>query len=104
MSGRRSAAAPVGERPDITAPGARPAADASAGCARCHHPLALHSNGASPCKAFACSAGPCESCMGSTMEANGEDCGACHGGGTAGPCPEFISRAADVPERRLLAS
>jgi hypothetical protein len=106
MSGRRSPAAPLGERPEITAPGARPAADASAGCARpgCGHPRALHSNGKSPCRAFACSAGPCGSCRGSAMETNGEDCAACHGRGTTGPCPEFVDRADDGPERRLLAS
>lgn len=106
MSGRRSPAAPAGERPEITAPGARPAADASAGCARpgCGHPRALHSNGTSPCKAFACSAGPCEACQGSTMETDGEACAACKGKGTTGPCPEFVSMAAGPPERRLLAS
>jgi hypothetical protein len=104
MNGRRSPAAPVGERPEITAPGARPAADAPAGCARCHHPFALHSNGVSPCKAFACSVVPCESCQGSTMETGGGACAACHGKGTTGPCPQFVSQAAEPPERRLLAS
>ena len=104
MSGRRSPAPPLGERPEITAPGARPAADASAGCALCHHPYALHSNGTSPCRAFACSAVPCESCQGSTMETSGEPCAACHGKGTAGPCPQFVSQADDEPEQRLLAS
>jgi hypothetical protein len=104
MSGRRSPAAPLGERPEITAPGARPAAAASTGCALCHHPYALHSNGTSPCRAFACSVVPCETCHGSTMETNGEACAACHGKGTTGPCPEFVSRVADEPEQRLLAS
>jgi hypothetical protein len=104
MSGRSNPAAPAGQRPEITAPGARPAAAASTGCARCHHPYALHSNGTSPCRAFACSAGPCESCMGSTMETDGSDCETCDGKGTTGPCPEFVSQAAEAPEQRLLAS
>jgi hypothetical protein len=104
MSGRMSPAAPMGERPEITAPGARPAAAALAGCARCHHPYALHSNGTSPCRAFACSAGACETCMGSAMETDGSDCAACKGKGTVGPCPEFVSRADSEPEQRLLAS
>jgi hypothetical protein len=104
MSGRMSPAAPMGERPEITAPGARPAAAALAGCARCHHPYALHSNGTSPCRAFACSVGACEECQGSMMDTNGDSCPVCHGKGTTGPCPEFVSRVADEPERRLLAS
>lgn len=104
MSGRTSAAAPMGERPEITAPGARPAADASAGCALCHHPRALHSNGKSPCRAFACSVVPCESCQGSTMDTDGSDCAACKGKGTTGACPQFVPEAAEAPERRLLAS
>jgi hypothetical protein len=104
MSGRRSPAAPVGERPGITAPGARPAAAALSGCARCHHPRALHSNGASPCRAFACSAGPCESCHGSTTETDGSACGACGGTGTGTPCPGFVDRADAPLERALLAS
>jgi len=52
-----------GEEPRL---GARPSGDAQAGCARCGHPFALHSNGTTPCKAFACTAGPDEA-----------------------PCPEF---------------
>jgi hypothetical protein len=104
MNGRTSQAAPSGERPEITAPGARPGETATAGCARCHHPRALHSNGTSPCKAFACSAIACEACQGSMMETNGEDCAACHGKGTAGPCPQFVSQADGEPEQRLLAS
>lgn len=38
--------------------GARPSGDASPGCARCGHPYALHSNGTTECKAFACTTGP----------------------------------------------
>jgi hypothetical protein len=38
--------------------GERPAANSSAGCANCRHPKALHSNGTTECKAFACTAGP----------------------------------------------
>jgi hypothetical protein len=103
MSGRRS---PAEARPESSAPGARPDPGASTGCARpgCGHPRALHSNGQTPCKAFACSAGPCQECMGSTMNTDGSECAACHGRGTGGPCPEFVSQAAEPPERRLLAS
>lgn len=106
MSVRRSPAAQAGARPEVTAPGARPDPAAPAGCARprCGHPYALHSNGSSPCRAFACSVVPCEACQGSTMETNGESCAACDGKGTVGPCPEFVSQAAEPPERRLLAS
>jgi hypothetical protein len=103
MSGRSSA---PGERPEITAPGGRPAQGASSGCARpgCGHPRALHSNGKSPCRAFACSAGPCGSCTGSTTKTDGEACGSCHGTGTGAPCPGFVDRAGAEPERALLAS
>jgi hypothetical protein len=38
--------------------GARPAGDATPGCATCGHPFALHSNGTTGCKAWACTAGP----------------------------------------------
>lgn len=38
--------------------GARPARHVHSGCKTCHHPKALHSNGATPCTAFACTAGP----------------------------------------------
>jgi hypothetical protein len=45
----------AGEEPRL---GARPAGGTPPGCAECGHPLALHSNGTTPCKAFACTAGP----------------------------------------------
>lgn len=38
--------------------GGRPARTVRSGCAECGHPYALHSNGESTCKAFACTAGP----------------------------------------------
>ena len=104
---RRSPAARLGERPETTAPGARPGHSASSGCARpgCGHPRALHSNGSTPCRAFACSAATCGACDGLTVDANGAECPRCHGRGTAGPCPEFVSRAdSEPPEERLLAS
>jgi hypothetical protein len=102
----------MGERPEITAPGARPAAAASAGCARCHHPYALHSNGGSACRAFACSAGPaveCAACEGhgkvelSLAGADPRDvtCDVCRGKGTVAPCPVFVPA---VAEDSLLAS
>lgn len=56
--------------------GARPVTGAPQGCADCGHPYALHSNGTTPCKAFACTAGP-----------------------DGSPCQEFR-----VPEKALLAS
>lgn len=115
MSGRRSPADPA-ERPEITAPGVRPAAVAPAGCARCHHPFALHSNGESACRAFACSAGPsavCPACEGhgkvelrlagaDPMEAT---CDVCRGKGTVAPCPAFVpADAVEAGEDSLLAS
>lgn len=38
--------------------GGRPAAEAQSGCSECGHPRALHSNGRTPCRAYACTAGP----------------------------------------------
>lgn len=38
--------------------GARVTAAASSGCASCGHPLTLHSNGKTACRAAACTAGP----------------------------------------------
>ena len=32
--------------------------DHATGCGECGHPFALHSNGKTECKAFACTAGP----------------------------------------------
>jgi hypothetical protein len=115
MSGRRSPAAPA-EGPVVTAPGARPAAVAPAGCARCHHPFALHSNGESACRAFACSAGEpveCPQCRGRgqiELRLAGADpidaqCDACRGKGAVAPCPEFVPAAvSEEPEDSLLAS
>jgi hypothetical protein len=42
-------------------------------CARCRHPYALHSNGTTACRAFACTAGP-----------------------EGGPCQEFLAQAMPV--------
>ena len=48
--------------------GGRPAAEARSGCASCGHPFALHSNGETPCRAFACTKGhngqPCQAFTG----------------------------------------
>lgn len=44
---------PAGE----TRLGGRPAAGSASGCGNCGHPYALHSNGTTECKAFACTAG-----------------------------------------------
>ena len=38
--------------------GERPSGDSQGGCAGCRHPFALHSNGTTECKAFACKSGP----------------------------------------------
>lgn len=38
--------------------GGRPARGAPAGCVECGHPHALHGNGMTGCRAFACTAGP----------------------------------------------
>ena len=43
---------------DIPRLGERPASGSASGCAECGHPFAMHSNGKTPCKAFACTAGP----------------------------------------------
>jgi hypothetical protein len=58
-------------------------ATAAAGCAtpKCGHPLTMHSNGATPCRAAACHAGP---------------------GGT--PCQQFTADAGEHAEGILLAS
>jgi hypothetical protein len=37
--------------------GGRPTAAARTGCGVCRHPKALHSNGKSGCRAYACTAG-----------------------------------------------
>ena len=76
--------------------GARPVAGESAGCAGCGHPIALHSNGKTPCRAFACSGGPsagCEACGGTTRDVtSGAPCGACDGTGSVpGPCQGFTA-------------
>jgi hypothetical protein len=74
--------------------GARPVAGETPGCAGCGHPYALHSNGRTPCRAFACSTGPviqCGACNGTTSDlASGEPCETCEGtGSTATPCRGF---------------
>jgi len=70
----------------------------SSGCARpgCNHPVALHSNGKTPCRAFACRAGgpaECQAC-------GGGGCDACKDGAVMLPCPGFVSSR----EESLLAS
>lgn len=58
--------------------GERPARGTVPGCATCRHPVAMHSNGKTGCKAFACTAGP-----------------------GRGPCPEFAAPAeADAIQQR----
>lgn len=62
--------------------GERPARGSASGCATCGHPYAMHSNGKTSCRAFACTAGP----------------------GHA-PCPEFaVAAPAAEPEEGRLAS
>ena len=73
--------------------GARPVAGESSGCAGCGHPVALHSNGRTACKAFACSAGPsvaCGTCGG--IRVTEEPCETCEGAGTVRlPCQGFTT-------------
>lgn len=38
--------------------GERPAGGSTSGCQACGHPYALHSNGATACRAGSCTAGP----------------------------------------------
>ena len=54
---------------------------AAAGCHGCGHPLTMHSNGRTPCRAAACHAGP-----------------------DGGPCPGFTADAGEHAEGILLAS
>lgn len=80
--------------PAIPGLGARPAGT-TPGCARCRHPHALHSNGKTGCKAWACTGGPsvsCTKCGGSTLNvATGEACPVCEGTGSVSlPCPGFV--------------
>jgi hypothetical protein len=55
--------------------------DHATGCGGCGHPFALHSNGKTECKAFACTAGPDD-----------------------GPCQEFVAAADKPGEPARLAS
>ena len=49
--------------------GGRVTAAAPSGCGCCGHPFTLHSNGRTPCKAAACTAGPDgQPCTGFTSE------------------------------------
>lgn len=70
---------------EIPGLGARPAVKTS-GCAGCGHPNALHSNGKTECKAFACRTGPsvgCTACGGTTQSpASGQACKTCNGTGS----------------------
>jgi hypothetical protein len=82
---------------------------APSGCAGCGHPLTLHSNGRTACKAAGCTGGPpaeCPSCHGTTRSLTDlGECTACDGRGTVPqPCAGFTAegRARPVPE--LLAS
>lgn len=78
--------------------GARPVPGEASGCANCGHPYALHSNGRTPCRAFACTAGPsvgCETCGGTTRTvATGDQCRDCRGTGSVkSPCQAFAESA-----------
>lgn len=82
---------------------------APSGCGDCGHPLTLHSNGKTACRAAGCAAGPaepCGECHGTTFSlTSGGECATCDGRGSVpAPCPGFTSRdrAREVPE--LLAS
>jgi len=47
---------------------------AAAGCATCNHPLTMHSNGRTPCRAAGCHAGPDGTpCQGFTADAGHHD-------------------------------
>lgn len=61
--------------------GGRPAATHTSGCGNCGHPYALHSNGTTPCRAFACTAGPDDK-----------------------PCQEFVPAVEAEPEPVAAAS
>lgn len=74
--------------------GARPGeCENPSGCAECGHPVAMHSNGRTGCKAFACATGPsvqCPGCGGMRQLATGESCKACRGNGSIRlPCQAF---------------
>lgn len=91
--------------------GGRPAAGSVPGCADCHHPLALHGNGATACRAWACTAGPavtCPSCNGTQTAVPGGDkpCPECKGSGSvATPCQSYKDPGGrSVPGAELLAS
>lgn len=54
--------------------GGHVSATAAAGCATCGHPLTMHSNGRTPCRAAACHAGPDGSaCEGFTADAGAHE-------------------------------
>lgn len=72
--------------------GAIPLPGASTVCETCKHPKALHGNGSTPCRAFACHAGPsvtCGTCGGTRLLA-GSSCETCGGTGSVPlPCQRF---------------
>lgn len=81
--------------------GARLPAGTSSGCATCGHPFALHGNGKTPCRAFACSGGPtveCRDCGGVTRDlATGNACQGCEGtGSVAVACTAFVHKASSL--------
>ncbi|MCW2929908.1 MAG: hypothetical protein JWM19_870 [Actinomycetia bacterium] len=93
-----------GHEDDSARMGARIPAGTSSGCATCGHPFALHGNGRTQCKAFACSAGPtveCTDCGGVTRDlATGEACQRCEGKGSVTiACVAFVHEA---PALRLV--
>lgn len=82
---------------------------APSGCGGCGHPLTLHSNGRTGCKAAGCTGGTpatCRSCHGTTVSLlTNAECQACGGRGTVPTaCTGFSVRGSvrEVPE--LLAS
>lgn len=87
--------------------GVIPDSGQESGCAACGHPLSLHGNGATGCRALRCSGGPavvCAACGGTTVNVvTCKPCEPCKGIGTvATACPSFSAIA--PPEAELIAS
>lgn len=82
---------------------------APSGCGNCGHPLTLHSNGKTACKAAGCTAGTpaeCPSCHGTTVSLlDNQQCTACNGRGVVPqPCAGFTVEGQARPVPELLAS